>query len=181
MWKIPAAPLAALATAVLIVGCIGQPVVEPDTANNAATKGTSQPMNGQKLSGWDVAIVTSGGISGRGLGDISLSSSGTGHVSDPLHGCDVKVDAKELDEIAAHIAAARTSRWQDSYASPANPHGYADQIRFELTLSRVVNGEPGKRTTFWYDENLDTLPPDLAALQESVWGMREKLLEQCGK
>lgn len=181
MWKIPAAPFAALATAVLIVGCIGQPVVEPDTANDAATKGTGQPMNEQKLSGWDVAIATSGGISGRGLGDISLNSSGTGHVSDPLHGCDVRIAAADLSAIASKVATARTSGWQDSYASPANPHGYADQIRYELTLSRVVNGTTEKRTTFWYDENLETLPSDLAAIDEAVWEMREKLVEQCGK
>lgn len=176
MWKSHSAILALLAV-LASVGCLRQAAVE----TGATSDGAGPPMNTQNLSGWDVAIATSGGITGRGLGEIAVDSSGAGHVSDMARGCDVKIDAQDVGAIARRVVSSDAARWKDSYASPANPHGYADQIRYELTFSRVSNGTAEKRTTFWFDENIETLPDDLVALRETVWDLREKLLAQCGK
>lgn len=178
MEKWRSALLSMAVVAALTAGCIPQPVNDTSVPG-ADPKGANPPMSTPKMSAWDAAVVTSGGITGRGLGDVTVSSTGAGHVTDPVRGCDAKVASRDLENLANRVANTEAFRWQDSYASPANPHGYADQIRYELTLSRTVDGTTEKRTTFWYDDNVDALPADLAALYDAIWGMREQLLAQC--
>lgn len=107
-------------------------------------------------SDWSIDVSTQGGIAGRGLGSVSLSSKGA--------------DFPNRDAVARAVDAAAPEKWKSSYAVPGNPRGYADQILYKLTLTR------GGQTysTWWYDESRPLLPPDLGALFDVVWNERSK-------
>jgi hypothetical protein len=117
-----------------------------------------------------VKLETDGGISGRGLGWISIDT-GAVEANDTRHTCKGTLTADETKQLDTHVAAANPDVWKSEYAPPDRPHGAPDQMHYTLTL--------GERTTAWYGEDPPGLPSDLAAFSKALWAVRGRVLGDC--
>ncbi len=114
----------------------------------------------------DLDLTTDGGLTGRGLGSVSIRGDAiTARTLGP-QSCSGTVTATERNELAAAVEPALHEEWRSDYTPAGNPHGSADQIRYALTLN-------GRRVT-WTDEAETSLPPALAALRKIAWQLRER-------
>ena len=146
----------------------------------AAMFGCASPQSGTSSSEmqstkawWQIRLETDGGITGRGIGSIEISSDGSAGATRP--DCAGQIDREMFSEVAQAVAKARPSAWKKEYARKENPHGAADQIRYTLTLDR---GD-GEKTASWFDEVAGELPADLAHLRTVAWNAREQLVASC--
>lgn len=109
---------------------------------------TAGPMSND----WRVAIATDGGFTGRGLGGVTIEGA-----------------ANRDAALARAVAAAKPEGWKREYVKPGNPHGYADQVHYTLTLTR-----DGRTTdASWYDDAREQLPQDLASLFDRAWAAKK--------
>lgn len=99
---------------------------------------------------WRIEITTEGGFTGRGLGNATVTS-------DEASG-----------EIARAVDAARPERWRAEYAEPGDPRGYADQVKYRLTLRRGASSH----SSSWFDGSARLCPRDLADLFDAAWATR---------
>ena len=108
----------------------------------------------QAARGWRIEITTDGGITGRGLGNATITR-------ESIAQCDHAAFDRAL-------RAAKPSAWKRGYRQSSNPRGYADQI---LTTMTLTIGEKS-HTTSWYTGARDLVPPDAIALFEAAWPLR---------
>jgi hypothetical protein len=106
-----------------------------------------------------MSITTDGGISGRGLGSVTIAQSSV-TASDGRRSCDGTLTAAERDALRQLTAV--TPR---ETTAPGRP----DQIRYTLTV--------GERSASWYGEEP---PPDLARAFATLWQIRVRVLGSCG-
>ena len=132
-----------------------------------------------ELKSWKIEIVTSGGLTGKGDGGISVSSDSQVSASSKVRSCQDKLSPEELQAVEKLISRASLDKWRKSYTSPGNPHGYADQFLYQLKIS--VNKAGGSRTyeTSWYDDTREKLPSDLDSLVKEVWKIRDRVVAKC--
>jgi hypothetical protein len=123
--------------------------VLPALALLALACNTAGPMSND----WRVAIATDGGFTGRGIGGVTIEGA-----------------ANHDAALARAVAGARPEQWKREYLKPGNPHGYADQVHYTLTLTRDGRAS----TTSWYDDAREQLPPDLSVLFDRAWSSGTK-------
>jgi hypothetical protein len=112
---------------------------------------------------WRIELVTSGGITGRGNGNVTIDSAGVVTLTTMSgSGCTFTLTADELRPVAAAVA--KAGAWKESYV-PEN--SCCDRIESALTLTR---GDKTQKTT-WITEPLP-MPADLTALAERVAAVR---------
>lgn len=123
---------------------------------------------------WEIKLITSGGITGIGNGSVvitrELATAGF-HIKI----CQSPLTPQELAAVDETIAALVPSQWREQYVKPANPRGYADQVRYDLS----VEIDTKKYATRWYDESMRDLPDDLEELNALVVRVRNRLLLDC--
>jgi hypothetical protein len=153
----------ALALFLMLLGC------DSTTGPSAAT--TSEPaMRGD----WRVEVATEGGIAGKGLGSVAIAPP-TVSARDLARSCDGTLADDEQARLASAAGAAKPEGWKSEYVRPENPHGYADQIRYTLTLTRGQE----KHATSWYEETRAQLPSDAASLYNEAWKARARVVASC--
>ena len=122
---------------------------------------------------WNIEITTDGGITGRGLGGVSITPRSI-EATDPGRTCKGELTAGERETLQRAIAGVRGT-WKPEYVKPDNPHGHADQIRYTLMVRR--GGE--SRSTSWFDESKSDLPADASAVFEASWRIRQRVVAEC--
>jgi hypothetical protein len=115
----------------------------------------------------DLTISTEGGFTGRGVGSISIRDGAVDAGTLGTARCTGELTADERGALARALAAAHSDQWKRDYTPSSNPNGYADQVRYTLTL----NG----RTVSWTDESRDALPSDLIAIHDLAWSVRDRV------
>jgi hypothetical protein len=113
---------------------------------------------GAPLHDWAIDIKTEGGITGRGLGNATLSAA-------TVANC----DHATLDDA---LARARPEHWARRYADPNHPNGSPDAVLTTMTLT--IDGKSA--TTSWYGPQRSLVPPDALALFDAGWALRS-----CGR
>jgi hypothetical protein len=140
-------------------------------------------MTAAASSTWDIQLVTTGGFTGSGAGGIIVRSDGTAELldrsrtgQDPSQtaACRVRLSPPELMELAEGVRLANPAAWRDRYVLPSNPHGCCDMLGYQLTLQRTQAEKPERVQTFWFDDGVAQLPPDLAAVRtrlNTLWAL----------
>jgi hypothetical protein len=103
---------------------------------------------------WTIDIKTEGGITGRGLGNATLSAA-------TVANC----DHAALD---AALARAKPEHWAPRYADPNHPNGSPDAVLTTMTLT--IDGK--STTTSWYGPQRSLVPADALALFDAAWALR---------
>lgn len=129
----------------------------------ACAGSTAKPADGP----WRLQLTSSGGITGRGHGALTIDSKGTVVVK-TMTGktCELRESDEALAKLAAEVHAATPDRWAASYVPENN---CCDRIQWVLTFER--GGE--KRETEWIDDP-KPMPKDLAAIVRTLAAMRAK-------
>jgi hypothetical protein len=116
---------------------------------------------------WSVTLKTSGGLVGRGLGNIRVSSAGKLAILDPEGKKVVREETLPADKLAAvekAVRAAKPEGWKS--ATPPAP----DAFGYDLEL-RTQAGEKGKETiksVSWNDASAAEIPKDLKNLAAAL-------------
>ncbi|HXG58534.1 MAG TPA: hypothetical protein VNL91_05900 [Thermoanaerobaculia bacterium] len=124
--------------------------------------------------GWRVEVKTEGGFAGTGVGSIRIDAR-SAEASDPARRCRQSLPNDDETMLRKSIERANISAWRAEYVRPENRDGYADQIRYTLTVERA--GET--RATSWHDDSAHLLPPDARALFDRAWKIRDMILQEC--
>lgn len=111
---------------------------------------------------WRVEVVTSGGLTGRGMGTFTAGSDGKAAVTmTDGRECTFSLTADELSRIEKALPEKR-SAWRSSYI-PENP--CCDRFQFDLTVEQ----EGLVTKTTWIDDPLP-MPARLQALADAMTG-----------
>jgi hypothetical protein len=150
-----------LALLLILMGC----------GTNSTTSTTAEET---VSNGWKIEVATEGGLAGRGVGSVVIEPPAV-DARDFNRGCKGSLDEREAQTLGSAVAAAKPSEWKKEYVRPENPHGYADMIRYTLTLTRGSESH----ATSWYEETRSKLPPDAAALYNEAWKTRARVVASC--
>ena len=153
--------LTTLALLLILLGC------GSNSSPQAAAEGTVS-------NGWKVEVATEGGLTGRGLGSVVIEPPAV-EARDFTRSCKGNLDEREAQTLGSAVAAAKPSEWQKEYVRPENPHGYADMIRYTLTLTRGSESH----ATSWYGEAHPKLPADVSTLYGQAWKTRARVVGSC--
>ena len=130
-------------------------------------------------SSWSVQIKTSGGLTGRGDGDVSIDSTGRfiydrpNFPNKPTSQCKATLSPDELKDVKDAVLKAKVAGWKVPGLAIAAP----DAFGYELNLHR--NKEIAQ--VEWYDNTSDKLPGDLKTLVGAVSKVREQQVSKCNK
>lgn len=138
--------------ALVLIGCA-----------TAASVADAKDAKEAKLS-WRVNLITSGGLTGRGLGQVLVSDDASVAFTPPgsfPRGCR---DPEAAKKVEAAIKKAKPKAWQQTYGQ-----GGGDQILYKINL---ILEPRGLYTASWYDSNVKDIPKDLKELYDVVWSLR---------
>jgi hypothetical protein len=118
---------------------------------------------------WRVQFLTDGGLAGRGVGNITLTSDGKLELTTMTRkSCAYDATSEELAKIETLLANARPSEW-GSYVPESR---CCDRVEYRLTF--------GPHTAIWIDDPLP-LPEDVVKLSEALAELRHKYTTECLK
>ena len=130
-------------------------------------------------SSWSVQLKTSGGLTGRGQGSISVNSDGKVRYEPPNvpgrpgRPCERVLSADDLRPLADAVRRNRSAGWQVPGPNAAAPDAFA----YDLELR--TGGDHAYRVT-WYDNTRDRLPEDVKSLAEALTDLMSVLAKGCG-
>jgi hypothetical protein len=132
-------------------------------------------------------ISSSGGISGRGGGEVTITSRGEVVARRPPAGaqvgpsCDGVLSPSQLRAIRQAVLAARPAAWRARYVDPQNPDGCCDQFSYqlELELNSSAGAPPQTYATGWHEESRRLLPKDLGELVRAATTAHQQTLTNC--
>jgi hypothetical protein len=129
--------------------------------------------------GWKFEIETSGGLTGKGDGGVSIDSSGGVSASTRLKTCQDRLTPQENKKFKALVTRAKPAKWKKLYARSGNPRGAADQFLYAAKLSTA--GPKGSKLfeASWYDDSREILPTDLNSLVDLAWQIRTRAIAGC--
>jgi hypothetical protein len=112
---------------------------------------------------WSLAVVSSGGITGRGAGNYSIDSAGNIALTTPTRQtCSFHATSEQLQRFTDLLAAASPAKWKASY----KPKDHCcDRFEYGLTLDLA-----GTKTETGWIEDPEPMPSDLQALTEALVG-----------
>jgi hypothetical protein len=126
---------------------------------------------------WRIEMKTEGGLTGGGVGDLVVRSSGSYALRRGSESCEGELSGAELQSLRSAVVDALAVPWKEGYVRTENPYGYADQVRYELTVTYGAGGER-RRSSYWFDETADRIPlplRELASLAAEVRRERSRL------
>lgn len=116
---------------------------------------------------WSLRLESSGGITGRGDGSVTIDSGGMVERTSPAGtACHGVVEGELLEELARAIVQARPERWRSPYVL----EGGADFFTYALTMEIDGRRQP---TTEWTD-GVD-LPADLRTLWDAIAAIKRSV------
>jgi hypothetical protein len=111
---------------------------------------------------WRVELATSGGIAGRGLGNVTVDSDGNVSVTTMTRkSCTAHATAQELSRIETLLAGSHAERWGSYF--PENK--CCDRIEYRLTYA--------EHAAEWIDDG-PPRPEDVVKLAEALTALRTK-------
>jgi hypothetical protein len=147
------------------------------TTQQPATQSQSQPAQtsaetATQSEPWSVKYESSGGISGRGMGNVTIASDGTITVRS-LNGktCTYQATANERRQVEHLVPRALG---QETAAGESKERACCDMITYTMTIDR----SGVQRSTTW-GEDSSKLPPDVRALATAMNGLRASYVGRC--
>ena len=120
---------------------------------------------------WRVEFLTSGGLSGRGVGNVTLDSDGKLEITTITRkACSYEVSDAAVDEIEALLAESRPHKW-GSYVPESR---CCDRVEYSL----VYADSRGENRAVWIDNPLP-LPEDVVKLSKAMAALRNKYSAEC--
>jgi hypothetical protein len=126
-------------------------------------------------------LRTSGGFTGRGNGNLLISSDGHVAVEDPVlpgktaKSCEGRLSAEQLRKLNEVISQIRPNGWNLGGLNAAAP----DAFHYHLELTSGAKGKEKIHEADWYDNTRNLLPGDLNSLAEFVWQVKASVSEKC--
>ena len=118
---------------------------------------------------WRVELQTSGGITGRGNGSLTVSSDGNGEAtSSGGRRQSGRLSDSEIETIEASLRA-RDASWKVGEDS-----GGADYFTYVLT---VQEGDASAVEYRWNDGSGSRVPPSMRKLIDELWQIHRRLLQ----
>lgn len=163
----------------------GQPDGKPAAGKRAAVQVRRQAR--PRVSAWRLKLSSSGGFSGRGGGEVSITSRGEVVAGRPpvstqvAPACEGKLRPTQLRALSRAVSAARPATWRKRYIDPQNPDGCCDQFSFqlELELKRSAAAPPQSYTTGWHEGAAKFLPKELREILTAATAAHQHTLENC--
>ena len=162
-----------------------QSAPRPSSGKKAAAH--ARPSERFKVSAWRLKLTSSGGISGRGGGEVTITSRGEVVAGRPPAGgqlgpsCEGKLRPSRLRAIAQAVLSARPAAWRTRYVDPQNPDGCCDQFSYqlELELSSSAGARPQTYTTGWHEGSRKLLPKELREMVIAATSAHQYTLDNC--
>ena len=132
-----------------------------------------------QMSAWSVTLTTSGGFTGRGIGNILITSDGKinykpASTSDKTtQPCEGQLSDEELRVITETVNQSKSSTWAHTDLGAAAP----DAFGYELELHTDAEKEGHK--VIWYDNTQNQLPEDLKTFSDVVLGAHKAVKKKC--
>ena len=163
----------------------GQSAPRPASGKKAAAQ--VRPPGRGKVTAWRLKLTSSGGISGRGGGEVTITSRGEVVAGRPALGgqlgpsCEGKLRPAQLRALGQAVLSARPAAWRPRYVDPQNPDGCCDQFNYqlELELSGPAGAPPQTYTTGWHDESRKLLPKELGQMVRAAMSAHQSTLNDC--
>jgi len=115
---------------------------------------------------WTIRITTGGGFTGRGRGNVTLTSQGTLTCLQTLRPCDNKLVDDKLRPIAQLVSSFDPSKWASE--RPASNSLCNDCYTTTVTFARREGGKLKVATLSWDDTTQSKMPPDLVKIAETA-------------
>src|SRR5882724_12052157 len=126
-------------------------------------------------------LRTSGGFTGRGNGNVVITSDGKVVVADPVlpgktsSSCEGKLSGDELRQLNQVISQTRPAGWSLGGLNAAAP----DAFHYHLELTSGAKGKEKIHEADWYDNTRNLLPRDLNSLAEVVSQAKASVSKKC--
>jgi len=136
------------------------------------------PVQDAAAAAWSVRVKTSGGFTGRGVGNVLITSAGRVRYETPEapnrqgRGCEGRLSKEELRRVGRSVGESDPAGWEVSGPNAAA----ADAVTYELEL-KAGDGRTHKVT--WYDNTREGLPDDLRRLSEEVSRVLAEQARKC--
>ena len=124
--------------------------------------------NSTATSSWSVQLKISGGFTGRGNGNLWLTSDGKFKYEPPAppntpgKACEGKLSSEELKPIVEAVKKSQPKQWNRPELKVSAP----DAFSYELEFRNEAKAEPV--SVLWYDNTIDKLPADLKRLSDAL-------------
>ena len=128
----------------------------------AVTVTAQEPAAG--AADWSIRVTTEGGITGKGRGNIFLTSAGELTCTGETTRCGGKVSESDLRRLAGLVAGTDESLWVQQPRSTCS-----DCIVTTITLRTRAGGEPRTFVSRWDDSQ--AAPPALRSLLDAAMAM----------
>jgi len=137
--------------------------------------------------GWRVELRSSGGITGRGVGGITVGSDGAVAVirqtvprgQGAEAACTVRVPER-ITRVAEALAATQPDSWRARAPEPGRP-ACCDGFQWDLDVIRTTAGQsPVRQHTSWTSDDHSSLPADVDRLRAAVVELWDTVKPSCG-
>jgi len=163
----------------------GQSARNSDSGKKAAAH--ARPPARPKVSAWRLKLTSSGGISGRGGGEVIITSRGEVVAGRPPvanqvgPSCKGRLRPSRLRAISRAVLSARPATWRARYVDPQNPDGCCDQFSYqlELEMNSSADAPPQTYTTGWHEESRRLLPKELREILSAAMTAHQHTLDNC--
>ena len=147
----------------------------------------ARPPARPKVSAWRLKLTSSGGFSGRGGGEVIITSRGevvagrppvANQVGPPCKG---RLRPTQLRAISRAVLSARPTAWRARYVDPQNPDGCCDQFSFhlELELNTAKDAPSQTYTTGWHEGARRFLPKEIKEILTAATSAHQHTLDNC--
>lgn len=136
--------------------------------------------------GWRVELRSSGGITGRGVGGVTVNADGTVAVirqivargQEPT--CTVRVPER-VARVGDALAATRPDAWRERYPASGTP-ACCDGFQWDLDVTRTTAGAAAIRQhTSWTSDGDAKVPADVERLRAAVVELWETVKPACAE
>lgn len=162
-----------------------RPAPRPASGTKAAAD-TRTPGRA-RVGDWRLKLTSSGGISGRGGGEVTINSRGEVVAVRPAAGgrpgpsCETRLRPSQLRALGRAVLSAKPAAWRARYVDPQNPDGCCDQFSYqlELELSSASGASPRTYTTGWHEGSRKLLPKEIAEMLSAATAAHQHALDNC--
>jgi hypothetical protein len=128
---------------------------------------------------WRLDLSSTGGIGGKGDGQVVMTSDGKVVSSRSGGTCEVTLSSDELRAIQQAVGAVAPGNWETDY-QPAKTEVCCDRVTWRLEVT-LETSDGTKRTAHaeWHEAAMNQLPPDLRALALVAERVLDRSIEKC--